>query len=95
MFSRCAIVEFVYLRITPAIVYFPKGYVHAATSFTSPLHLTRLLIFLNNRTYLVSAPILAYYYTQIIGDAKNPPTLLAAPHFTGLAVIGWSSSHEG
>lgn len=33
-----------------------------------------------------------YYYTQIIGDARNPPTLLAAPGFTGMAVIGRSSS---
>jgi len=39
-------------------------------------------------TYLVSAPVIPYYYTQLIGDAKNPPTLLAAPSFDGLAVIG-------
>jgi glucan 1,3-beta-glucosidase len=49
-------------------------------------------MYLENRTYLVSTPILAYYYTQIIGDAKNLPILLAAPTFTGLAVIGSSSS---
>ena len=29
-----------------------------------------------------------YYYTQLIGDARNPPTLLAAAHFDGFAVIG-------
>lgn len=40
------------------------------------------------RTYKVSAPIETYYYTQIIGDARNPPTLLAAPNFVGIAVIG-------
>lgn len=40
------------------------------------------------RTYLVSSPIIAYYYTQLIGDAKNLPTLLAAANFTGIAVIG-------
>ena len=40
------------------------------------------------RTYLVSAPIIPYYYTQLIGDAKNRPTLLAAPKFDGMAVIG-------
>lgn len=41
-----------------------------------------------HRTYLVSAPIIPYYYTQLIGDAKNPPTLLAALTFNGMAVIG-------
>ena len=40
------------------------------------------------RTYLISAPIVPYYYTQLIGDAKVPPTLLAAPSFDGFAVIG-------
>jgi hypothetical protein len=41
-------------------------------------------------TYLVSAPIVAYYYTQIVGDAKQPPTLLASANFNGMAVIGGS-----
>ncbi|KAJ7074276.1 glycoside hydrolase family 55 protein [Mycena amicta] len=53
-----------YLRITPAVVYFPQG------------------------TYLVSEPIIAYYYTQLIGDPKSPPTLLATSSFKGMAVIG-------
>lgn len=39
-------------------------------------------------TYLVSTPIIALYYTQLIGDARNPPTLLAAAGFSGMAVIG-------
>lgn len=39
-------------------------------------------------TYVVSAPLIAYYYTQMIGDAKNPPTLKASAGFSGLAVIG-------
>ncbi|KAH9857052.1 exo-beta-1,3-glucanase [Lenzites betulinus] len=30
---------------------------------------------------------IAYYYTQFIGDARNPPTLLADASFTGMAVI--------
>jgi hypothetical protein len=38
--------------------------------------------------YLVSSPLVAYYYTQIIGDAKRPPILLASSGFTGIAVIG-------
>lgn len=40
---------------------------------------------------MVSSAINTYYYTQIIGDAKKPPTLLASPSFTGLAVIGMPS----
>lgn len=40
------------------------------------------------RTYLVSTPLIPYYYTQLIGDARKPPTLLAAASFTGMAVIG-------
>jgi len=40
------------------------------------------------RTYVVSAPIIAYYYTQMIGDAKKPPTLRAGSNFSGIAVIG-------
>ncbi|KAF9218921.1 glycoside hydrolase family 55 protein [Gyrodon lividus] len=41
----------------------------------------------SSTTYLVSSAINTYYYTQIIGDAKNPPTLLASPNFIGFAVI--------
>ena len=41
-----------------------------------------------DRTYHVSAPINTYYYSQMIGDAKCLPTLLAAPDFKGFAVIG-------
>ncbi|KAJ7582652.1 glycoside hydrolase family 55 protein [Mycena floridula] len=38
-------------------------------------------------TYLVSKSIIPYYYTVLIGDARNPPTLLAAPSFNDIAVI--------
>jgi hypothetical protein len=43
---------------------------------------------LAHSTYVISAPIIAYYYTQIIGDAKKPPTLRAKSSFSGIAVIG-------
>ncbi|KAJ7246916.1 exo-beta-1,3-glucanase [Mycena haematopus] len=39
------------------------------------------------RKYVVSAPIIAYYYTQLIGDAIFTPTLLATPDFNGIGVI--------
>ncbi|KAG9074861.1 hypothetical protein FRC06_010419 [Ceratobasidium sp. 370] len=45
------------------------------------------LIYFPPGTYLVSSPIIPYYYTQMVGDAKNPPTLLAAASFSGMAVI--------
>ncbi|THH29864.1 hypothetical protein EUX98_g4330 [Antrodiella citrinella] len=38
-------------------------------------------------TYKVSTPILALYQSQLIGDARNPPTLLASSNFAGFAVI--------
>ncbi|TFK33474.1 exo-beta-1,3-glucanase [Crucibulum laeve] len=45
------------------------------------------VVYFPRGTYLVSKPIIPYYYTQLIGDAKFPPTLLAASTFDGLAVI--------
>lgn len=53
--------------------------IYSVGSSTSRLH----------RTYLVSRPIIAWYYTGLVGDARRPPTLLASPGFEGLAVIGW------
>ncbi|KAH0838875.1 glycoside hydrolase family 55 protein [Lanmaoa asiatica] len=46
------------------------------------------IVYFPQGTYLVSSAIDAYYYTQIIGDARHPPTLLASSHFIGSAVIG-------
>ncbi|CAE6477166.1 unnamed protein product [Rhizoctonia solani] len=45
------------------------------------------LVYFPSGTYLISSPIIPYYYTSMVGDAKNPPTLLAAASFTGIAVI--------
>ncbi|PPQ77526.1 hypothetical protein CVT25_011323 [Psilocybe cyanescens] len=49
--------------------------------------LTPAVVFFPKGTYVISAPIIAYYYTQLIGDAKNPPTLVATSSFNGIAVI--------
>ncbi|KAL4936266.1 hypothetical protein BDV06DRAFT_95871 [Aspergillus oleicola] len=38
-------------------------------------------------TYLVSKPVVQYYYTQMIGDANNLPVIKASAGFTGMAVI--------
>ncbi|KAJ7168214.1 exo-beta-1,3-glucanase [Mycena crocata] len=48
---------------------------------------TPAVVFFPKGTYLVSHSIIPYYYTQLIGDAKSPPTLLAAASFTDIAVI--------
>ncbi|TFK33476.1 exo-beta-1,3-glucanase [Crucibulum laeve] len=45
------------------------------------------IVYFPKGTYLISAPIIPYYYTQLIGDGKTPPTLLAAATFDGMAVI--------
>ncbi|KAI0372846.1 exo-beta-1,3-glucanase [Pilatotrama ljubarskyi] len=45
------------------------------------------VVYFPQGTYKVSAPLIAYYYTQLIGDARKPPTLLADASFTGMAVI--------
>ncbi|KDR79424.1 hypothetical protein GALMADRAFT_223633 [Galerina marginata CBS 339.88] len=49
--------------------------------------LTPAVVYFPKGTYLVSSPIIPYYYTQLIGDAKKPPTLLASASFSGMAVI--------
>jgi hypothetical protein len=48
----------------------------------------QLDVFAFPRKYVVSSPLIAYYLTQMIGDARKPPTLLASPDFAGMAVIG-------
>ncbi|KIY43610.1 glycoside hydrolase family 55 protein [Fistulina hepatica ATCC 64428] len=45
------------------------------------------VVYFPQGTYLVSTPIQPYYYTQLIGDARVPPTILASSAFSGLAVI--------
>ncbi|TFK67132.1 exo-beta-1,3-glucanase [Pluteus cervinus] len=45
------------------------------------------VVYFPKGTYLVSKPIIPYYYTQLIGDARTPPTLLASPGFDGMAII--------
>jgi hypothetical protein len=49
--------------------------------------ITPAIVFFPAGTYVVSTPLIQYYYTQFIGDALNPPTLKAAAGFTGMAVI--------
>lgn len=48
---------------------------------------TPALVYFPPGTYLVSRPIIPYYYTQMVGDVLQVPTLKAAPNFAGIAVI--------
>lgn len=49
--------------------------------------ITPAIVYFPPGTYLVSKPIVQYYYTQLVGDATKLPVLKAAPSFTGMAVI--------
>ncbi|KAJ6581152.1 exo-beta-1,3-glucanase [Mycena capillaripes] len=53
------------------------------------------VVYFPKGTYLVSNAIVPYYYTQLIGDATNPPTLLAAASFRDTAVIDADPSLPG
>jgi len=48
---------------------------------------TPALVYFPPGTYLVSKPIIQYYYTQMVGDALDIPVLKASSDFTGMAVI--------
>ncbi|KZV61321.1 glycoside hydrolase family 55 protein [Peniophora sp. CONT] len=48
---------------------------------------TPAVVYFPQGTYLVSAPILVYYYTEIVGDARELPTILASPDFNGSWVL--------
>jgi glucan 1,3-beta-glucosidase len=45
------------------------------------------IIYFPAGTYMISEPIVQYYYTQFVGDATNLPTLKATAGFKGMALI--------
>ncbi|KAJ3287036.1 hypothetical protein HK104_008775, partial [Borealophlyctis nickersoniae] len=45
------------------------------------------LVYFPPGTYVISSPIVQYYFTQLVGDAVQLPVLKAAPGFKGMAVI--------
>ncbi|KAJ3164161.1 hypothetical protein HK101_000520 [Irineochytrium annulatum] len=53
---------------------------HCAPGGTSTL--TPALVYLPPGTYLISAPIVQFYYTQIVGDPVNRPVIKAAQGWT-------------
>ncbi|KOS47891.1 hypothetical protein ACN38_g1214 [Penicillium nordicum] len=48
---------------------------------------TPAIVYFPPGTYVVSKPIVQYYYTQIVGDAVELPIIKASPKFAGMAVI--------
>ncbi|KAF1347903.1 family 55 glycoside hydrolase [Delphinella strobiligena] len=48
---------------------------------------TPAIVYFPPGTYKISTPIIQYYYTQLIGDAINPPTITADSSFVGIALI--------
>ena len=55
--------------------------------FTTLLTLTFLQVYFPAGTYIVSAPIIDYYYTQIIGNPNCMPIIKATSSFTARWVI--------
>ena len=39
------------------------------------------------RTYMISAPVIMWYYTHMIGDANNLPILKAKANFAGIGIL--------
>lgn len=53
------------------------------------------LVYFPSGTYLISRPIIQYYYTQLVGDAVNLPILKASQNFGGIAIIDSNPYIEG
>ncbi|KAI8099725.1 pectate lyase superfamily protein-domain-containing protein [Halteromyces radiatus] len=49
--------------------------------------LTPALVYFPSGRYKISSPIIMYYFTQLVGNALNPPTLVAANSFQGMAMV--------
>ena len=48
---------------------------------------TPAIVYFPPGKYVISAPLIQYYYTQFIGDAISYPTLVMAPNFKGIGLI--------
>jgi glucan 1,3-beta-glucosidase len=48
---------------------------------------TPVILYFPPGTYMISKPIIQYYYTQFIGDAKSIPILKATAAFEGMGLI--------
>lgn len=48
---------------------------------------TPALIYFPSGSYVVSSPIIMYYYSQLVGNANDRPRIIAAPNFQGMAIL--------
>jgi len=48
---------------------------------------TPAIVYFPAGTYMVSAPLVMTYYSQLVGDANNLPILKATPEFNGIAIL--------
>jgi len=48
---------------------------------------SQAIVYFPSGTYLVHAPLTMPYYTQVIGDVNNLPTIQASANFSGMAVL--------
>jgi glucan 1,3-beta-glucosidase len=49
--------------------------------------ITPALIYFPSGTYLVSRPIVAMYYSQLVGDINNRPTIKGSASFQGIGIL--------
>jgi len=45
------------------------------------------VVFFPSGSYVISSPIIQYYFTQLVGDAVNMPVIFASASFSGMAMI--------
>jgi len=45
------------------------------------------LVYIPPGRYVISTPIVLYYYTQLVGDAMDPPTIIGTADFYGIALL--------
>ncbi|KAK4550136.1 hypothetical protein LTR36_003103 [Oleoguttula mirabilis] len=48
---------------------------------------TPAIIYFPPGTYMVSTPVIMYYYSQFVGDANNLPTIMALSNFYGIGLL--------
>lgn len=56
---------------------------------------TPAIVYFPPGKYLVSKPIIQFYYTQLIGDAITMPSIVASANFVGIAVIDSDPYEDG